>query len=162
MPPASGSGLAGSASARRFQARSASASSCSGAISSRISLSSRATNWLVRFASDTARRMRSCAISPSSRPGVRPKSDWNSSSVTRLKTMPSVRATDSSTPDARPMPVATNTKTASLLSSSVVRNRTAATMPARLNASARLYFTITTTPATTTGSRISECTTDWR
>jgi hypothetical protein len=52
--------------------------------------------------------------------------------------------------------------TASLLSSSVLRKRTAATIPARLNASARLCFTSTTTPPTTAGRRMSVCTTDCR
>jgi hypothetical protein len=56
-----------------------------------------------------------------------------------------------STADDRPIPVARNTYTASLLSSSVFLNLTAATIPARLKARARLYFTRTTMPATTSG-----------
>ncbi len=51
---------------------------------------------------------------------------------------------------------------ASLLSSRFVRNRTAATMPARLNASATLFFTSTTTPATTTGMSTRAWTSDAR
>ena len=58
------------------------------------------------------------------------------------------------------MAVARKTYTASLLSSSVLRKRTAATIPARLNARATLYFTSSTMPATTAGSTTSSCTTD--
>ena len=58
-------------------------------------------------------------------------------------------ATGRSTAAAMPMPVTRKTYTASLLSSSVLRNRTAAAMPPKLNASATLYFTSTTMPATT-------------
>src|SRR5687768_9088543 len=53
------------------------------------------------------------------------------------------------------------TNTASRLSSRATRNRTAATMPARLNASAALLRTSVATIATTTGRRISVCTIVW-
>jgi len=42
----------------------------------------------------------------------------------------------------------------------VFRKRTAATMPARLKASATLSRTIRTTPEMTTGSTITVCTSD--
>ena len=64
-------------------------------------------------------------------------------------------------PAARPTPIARKTYTASFVSSKVVRNRTAATIPARLKARATLVLTTTTIPVTATGKMISVCTTDW-
>ncbi len=65
------------------------------------------------------------------------------------------------TPAANPTAIARNTNTVSRASLRFVRNRTAATTPARLNASARLFCTTSTMPATTIGSTISACTSDW-
>jgi hypothetical protein len=62
------------------------------------------------------------------------------------------------TPAARPRPRARKTYTASRGSLSVLRKRTAATIPARLNARARLFLTTMTMPATTSGSTIIDWT----
>src|SRR5437867_2359164 len=56
--------------------------------------------------------------------------------------------------------MATKMYTASFVSLRVFRNRTAAASPARLKASARLFWTTATIPATASGSRITVCTTD--
>ena len=67
-----------------------------------------------------------------------------------------------STAAAMPMPVATKMYTASFVSSSVLRNRTSATMPARLKASVMLCCTSTSIPDTAIGRMISVWTSDWR
>ena len=51
--------------------------------------------------------------------------------------------------------------TASFVSFSVLRNRTAATIAASVKASARLFCTRMTVPATVIGRMITVCTTDW-
>ncbi len=98
--------------------------------------------------------------SPFERRGVRAKSEYHSTSVTATNSTESTEAISSWTPHARPRAITANTKTASLLSSSVVRNRTAATTPARLNARATLFRTSVATIATTIGSSTRLCTTD--
>ncbi len=83
--------------------------------------------------------------------------------MSRLNPIEITHATSGATPAAIPMPITTKMPATSLLSSSDVRNRTAATMPPSEKASANDVFTITTIAAATTG-RISEvCTTDcWK
>ena len=81
--------------------------------------------------------------------------------MTALKTTDRIAATRRThAPEARPTPMARKTYTASLVSFSVERKRTAATIPARENASARLNWTMKTMPATAMGRMSIACTTD--
>ncbi len=59
------------------------------------------------------------------------------------------------------MPMATNMYIASDGKASENRNRTAATTPARLKASAMLFITIIAMPVTTIGSITIVCRNDW-
>ena len=69
----------------------------------------------------------------------------------RLNPIEITHETDGATAAAMPIPITTKMPAASLLSSSEVRNRTAATMPPSEKARATEYFTNTTMPAATTG-----------
>ncbi len=82
---------------------------------------------------------------------------FHSSRTTRLNATDITSATSSAcTPAERPIPMVRKMYTASRGSLSVLRKRTAATIPARLKASARLFFTTSVIPATTTGRMITE------
>src|SRR5437016_11263556 len=65
------------------------------------------------------------------------------------------------TPAATPTARARKMYTASFVSLRVLRNRTAATMAASVNASARLFCTRITVAATVMGRMMTVCTTDW-
>ena len=85
-----------------------------------------------------------------------------SSSTTTLNSRDITAATlGANTPAATPTARARKMYTASFVSFSVLRNRTAATIAASVKASARLFCTRMTVPATVIGRMITVCTTDW-
>ena len=109
---------------------------------------------------------RSAPVGRQSRAKVRSnsalKSNFQRASSTITKTMDSTVATEMAwIPVANPMPMEPKMYTASPDSLRLLRNRTAATMPARLNARARLSRTTTRMAVTTIGSMITVCTSEW-
>ena len=87
-------------------------------------------------------------------------SDHNPSTAMLKITDTTKPSASACTPAASPTAMARKMYTASFVSLSVLRKRTAAASPARLNARARLFRTTATMPAIASGNRITVCTTD--
>src|SRR3989449_11453360 len=91
-----------------------------------------------------------------------PTLDFHSARTTTLNTTDITAATvGANTPAATPTASARKMYTASFVSLRVLRNRTAATIAASVNASARLFCTRITVAATVMGRMMTVCTTDW-